>query len=104
MPKPNSIRKADHHRAFLATVHGRPISGLGGRRRFYCAVELVEKLRAYDGEHSESHHDRLSYLQRPPHRAIHVHFRELFNASPEARYPHFERFRPQPAASSRGAG
>ena len=72
MPKPKQHQeKADHHRAFLATITADRFQDWAAVVAFYCAVELVEKLRAYDGQHSESHHDRLDYLQRPPHRVPH---------------------------------
>ena len=87
MPKPKQHQeKADHHRAFLATIAADQFPDWAAVVAFYCAVELIEKLRAYDGQHSESHHDRNVYVQQKPHRQIHVHFRELYTAALVARY------------------
>jgi hypothetical protein len=58
MAKPQQHQdKADHCRRFLATI-AEEFSDWRAIVAFYVAVHLVEKLRAYDGEHSSSHEHR----------------------------------------------
>jgi len=52
---------------------------------FYTAVHLVEKLRAYENEHSRNHEERNEYV-RVKHKRIHTAYHELFNQSVLARY------------------
>ncbi len=52
---------------------------------FYVAVHLVEKLRAYHGEHSMSHDDRCAAVRRQ-FRTIQVEYHQLYEISRLARY------------------
>ena len=52
---------------------------------FYTAVHLVEKLRAYQGQHSENHEERSSAV-RKQYRPIQREYHELYNNSLIARY------------------
>lgn len=52
---------------------------------FYTAVHLVERLRALDGGHSESHQQRLDFVVAN-HRTIHDPYKQLLNAAWIARY------------------
>src|SRR5262249_23928049 len=85
MPKPQQHQdKADHCRRFLDSI----AKGFPDWRAivaFYIALHLVEKLRAYDGEHSTSHDDRDAYVRRK-HRKIYNSYHRLFTASLDARY------------------
>jgi hypothetical protein len=59
MPKPKQHQeKADHNRAFLNTLTDDAYSDWKAIVAFYVAVHLVEKLRAYVGDHSENYEDR----------------------------------------------
>ncbi len=52
---------------------------------FYTAVHLVEKLRAYVGEHSNDHQERSGAVRRN-YKPIQTAYHELFNNSLIARY------------------
>jgi hypothetical protein len=85
MPKPNQHQeKADHCRKFLATID-EEFSDWRAIVAFYTALHLIEKLRAYDGDHSTSHDDRDRYV-RKNHSNIYNPYHQLFNASLDARY------------------
>jgi hypothetical protein len=86
MPKPKQHQeKADSSRAFLNSISDKGPADWMAIIAFYTAVHLVEKLRAYCGEHSESHEDRCAAV-RVKFRAIHKEYHELFNNSLVARY------------------
>ncbi len=85
MAKPKQHQeKADHCRKFLSTI-GDEFSDWRAIVAFYVALHLVEKLRAYNGEHSTSHDDRDAYVRRN-HSTIYNPYHQLFNASLDARY------------------
>jgi hypothetical protein len=86
MPKPKQHQeKADNSRAFLDSISANGPPDWMAVVAFYTAVHLVEKLRAYHGEHSENHEDRLAAVRRD-FRPIHTPCHELFNHSLIARY------------------
>ena len=85
MPNPKQHQeKAEHCRRFLSTI-GDDFPDWRAIVAFYTALHLVEKLRAYDGNHSTSHDDRDLYVRRN-HRTIYDPYHQLFNASLDARY------------------
>jgi hypothetical protein len=78
--------KANRHLAFLATIPDEFPEWLA-TVAFYAAVELIEKLLADHGVHSESHHDRRTALKRLfPSHALNRSYSDLYNASMDARY------------------
>ena len=96
MPNPKQHQeKAEHNRAFLATIGDDAYSDWRVTIAFYVAVHLVEKLRAYDGDHSQDHSDRDRYVRRN-HRAIYNSYRQLYSASLEARYKSLHAFTSSP--------
>jgi hypothetical protein len=97
MPKPSQHQeKADHNRAFLnAIVSSGPADWIAVVA-FYTAVHLVEKLRAYRGEHSKDHEER-GQAVRKNFRPIHTPYHELFNHSLIARYGTLGKFTLSPA-------
>jgi hypothetical protein len=85
MPKPQQHQdKAEHCREFLSTIDDK-FSDWKAVVGFYTALHLVEKLRAYEGDHSNSHDERDAYV-RKNHRKIYNAYHQLFNASLDARY------------------
>src|SRR5436189_3244283 len=86
MPKPKQHQeKADNNRAFLDSISTTGPPDWMAIAAFYTAVHLVEKLRAYRGEHSKNHEER-SAAVRKHWRAIQTEYHELFNNSLVARY------------------
>ena len=86
MPKPKQHQeKASSSRAFLDSISTDAPPDWIATVAFYTAVHLVEKLRAYRGEHSENHEDRNSAVRRD-YRAIQTEYHELYNHSLVARY------------------
>ncbi|HEV3004407.1 MAG TPA: hypothetical protein VGX78_08085 [Pirellulales bacterium] len=78
--------KADRHLAFLATISDAFPEWLA-TVAFYAAVELIEKLLARHGHHSQSHFERKSALKRHfPSAALNRAYFDLYNASLDARY------------------
>lgn len=59
---------------------------------FYVAVHLVEKLRAYRGQHSDNHGDRERAVRKDDPK-IYNAYRQLFDASLIARYKSPEAFK-----------
>ena len=97
MPNPKQHQeKAEHNRAFLGTITEDVYSDWRATITFYVAVHLVEKLRAYDGDHSQDHSERDRYV-RGNHRAIYDSYRQLYSASLEARYKSLHAFSISPA-------
>jgi hypothetical protein len=97
MPKPKQHQeKADHNRAFLNTLTDDTYHDWKAIVAFYVAVHLVEKLRAYEGDHSESHEDR-DRAVRKDHSRIYNAYHHLFNASLVARYKSRSAFKISPA-------
>ena len=97
MPNPKQHQeKAEHNRAFLGTIADDAYSDWRATTAFYVAVHLVEKLRAYDGDHSQDHSERDRYVRRN-HRAIYDSYRQLYSASLEARYKSLHAFSIPPA-------
>lgn len=85
MPKPKQHQeKADHCRKFLSTI-GKEFCDWQAIVAFYTALHLVEKVRAFGGEHSKSHEDRDAYVRRHLPK-IYNAYHQLFNASLDARY------------------
>ena len=79
-------QKADHHLRFLATISDEFPDWLA-TVAFYTAVELIEKLLATRGHHSQSHFERKTALKRHfPDRALHRSYNDLYNASLDGRY------------------
>ena len=92
MPNPKQHQeKAVHNRDFLGTISDDVYSDWRATIAFYVAVHLVEKLRAYDGDHSQDHSDRDRYV-RGNHRAIYDSYRQLYSAALEARYKSLHAF------------
>jgi hypothetical protein len=86
MPKPNQHQeKANHNRLFLDSISGTGPPDWMATVAFYTAVHLVEKLRAYKGEHSRDHDERGTAV-RNEFRSIQTAYHELFNLSLVARY------------------
>ncbi|MGH7173696.1 MAG: hypothetical protein ACRELG_25720 [Gemmataceae bacterium] len=86
MPKPKQHQeKADHNRAFLNTLTDDTYHDWKAIVAFYVAVHLVEKLRAYEGDHSDNHEERDRAVRRD-HGRIYNAYHQLFNASLIARY------------------
>ena len=86
MPKPKQHQeKADHNRQFLGSITNDSFCDWQATSAFYVAVHLVEKLRAYHGEHSENHDDWDRVVRRDYAR-IYNAYHQLFNASIIARY------------------
>ncbi len=86
MPKPKQHQeKAEHNRAFLNSICATGPADWIATVAFYTAVHLVEKLRAYNGQHSRDHEERNAAVRRD-YRAIHTEYHELFNHSLIARY------------------
>ena len=86
MPNPKQHQaKAEYNRAFLGTIDVQVYAAWAATVAFYTAVHLVEKLRAYDGDHSEGHGDRGKYIRSNRPR-IHRAYTHLYDASLEARY------------------
>ncbi len=86
MPKPKQHQeKAEHNRAFLATISDNKYVDWQATVAFYVAVHLVEKLRAYNGEHSQNHDERDRVVRRDYPR-IYNAYHQLFNASLTGRY------------------
>ncbi len=78
--------KADRHLAFLATISDDYPDWLA-TVAFYAAVELIEKLLARHGHHSQSHFDRKTALKRHfPNAALNRAYYDLYGASLDARY------------------
>ena len=97
MPKPKQHQeKADHNRAFLNTITDDAYCDWKATIAFYVAVHLVEKLRAYEGDHSENHDDRDAAVRRT-HSRIYNAYHQLFNASLTARYKSLGAFKISPA-------
>jgi len=93
MAKPKQHQeKADRNRQFLDSIRkdGQPEWLV--IVAFYTDVHLVEKLRAYNNQHSISHEDRNNAV-RNNHRKIHTAYHELFNASLVARYATVGKFK-----------
>ncbi len=96
MPKPKQHQeKAEHNRAFLGTITDDNYCDWKAAVAFYVAVHLVEKLRAYHGEHSENHDDRDRVVRRDYPR-IYNPYHQLFNASLTARYKSLGAFNMSP--------
>jgi hypothetical protein len=92
MPNPKQHQaKADHNRAFLAMIKDPSYADWLATAAFYTSVHLVEKLRAYDGDHSQSHMDRNEFV-RKQHPSIHASYHQLFNISIIARYQTMNKF------------
>ena len=86
MPKPKQHQeKAEHNRAFLDSVTDDAYGDWKATIAFYVAVHLVEKLRAYTGDHSENHDERNRAVRRD-HARIYNAYHQLFNVSLIARY------------------
>jgi hypothetical protein len=80
MPKPKQHQdKADHCKRLLCTIVDE-FSDWKAIVAFYSAMHLVEKLRAYVGEHSTSHDDRDAFV-RKNHAKLYNAYHQLFNAS-----------------------
>lgn len=86
MPKPKQHQeKADHNKAFLTTIADDKFCDWKATVAFYSAVHLVEKLRAFDGEHSQNHDERDRCIRRK-FPVIYNSYHQLFNASLTGRY------------------
>ena len=86
MPNPKQHQaKADFNRAFLGTIDVGLYAAWAATVAFYVAVHLVEKLRAYDNEHSTDHGDRGQFV-RSKCRNINRAYSHLYDTSLEARY------------------
>lgn len=97
MPKPKQHQeKAEHNRAFLNTILDDAYCDWKAVVAFYAAVHLVEKLRAYEGAHSENHDDRDRAVRRD-HSRIYNAYHQLFNASLIASYKSRGAFNISPA-------
>lgn len=78
--------KADSHLRFLSQI-GDEFPDWLATAAFYAAVELVEKLLARNGHHSNDHSERTKALRRlHPNPRLNEAYRELYNASLDARY------------------
>jgi hypothetical protein len=101
MPNSKQHReKAEHNRAFLATIDVKSFPDWASVVAFYAAVHLVERLRAKTNEHSVNHEDRIDFLHGKPYRStIFAAYHVLFNASLIARYETASSFATQFAAS-----
>jgi hypothetical protein len=78
-------RKAEHNLRFLETVDTDEFGDWMAVAAFYVAVHLVERLRAFIGQHSTDHQDRLSFV-RQYHPQMHTAYRELYNIARLVRY------------------
>lgn len=78
-------KRTDHHLAFLQTIDPDEFCDWMGVVAFYAALHLVEKMRAFAGEHSDDHQERREYV-RHHHPAIFASYRGLFDISMAARY------------------
>ena len=86
MPKTKQHQdKADRNRAFLDSISANGPPEWMATVAFYVAVHLVEKLRAYQGEHSTNHKERCAAV-RKQYRGIHLEFHQLYEISRLARY------------------
>lgn len=101
MPNSKQHReKADHNRAFLATIDVSTFPDWASVVAFYAAVHLVERLRAKTNDHSINHEDRINFLHGRSYRStIFAAYHVLFNASLIARYETASSFATQFAAS-----
>ncbi len=92
MPDPKQHQaKADHNRACLELFSDDRFCDWMAVVAFYTAVHLVEKLRAYNGQHSIDHTDRNKAV-RNQYRQIHTGFHELYNWAYIARYSTLQKF------------
>src|SRR5579862_5006888 len=86
MPKTKQHQeKADHNKDFLTTITEDRFCDWKATVAFYSAVHLVEKLRAFDGEHSQNHDERDRLIRRK-FAIIYNSYHQLFNASLTGRY------------------
>ena len=86
MPNPKQHQaKADFNRDFLGTIDVSLYAAWAATVAFYVAVHLVEKLRAYENEHSTDHGDRSQFV-RSKCRSINRAYIHLYDTSLEARY------------------
>jgi hypothetical protein len=96
MPNPKQHQeKADHNSNFLKTILDDAFCDWKATIAFYVAVHLVEKLRAYDGKHSENHEERDRYV-RANHHSIYNAYHQLFTVSLVARYKSLHAFQISP--------
>jgi hypothetical protein len=86
MPKPKQHQdRANRNRALLDSISATGPPDWMATVAFYVAVHLVEKLRAYSGEHSTNHDERAAAV-RKQFRAIQVPYHQLYEVSRLARY------------------
>jgi hypothetical protein len=79
--------RADHNAAFLATIDTDEFADWAAVVAFYAAMHLIEKLRAYLGQHSEKHADRGKFiLDRPEFASLDFPYNQLFTYALKARY------------------
>lgn len=78
-------RQADHNERFLLGIDEDEFCDWLATVAFYAALHLVEKLRAFENEHSLNHADRRQFV-RARHPQIFVPYRQLHDTSRRMRY------------------
>src|SRR5262245_53370067 len=79
------LNTANHNLAFMQTVDQDEFGDWMAVVAFYVAVHLVERLRAFAGQHSVDHRDRDEFV-RNSHLQIHPPYHELYRISMIVRY------------------
>ena len=84
--------KVVHNLKFLASITDPAFCDWLAVVAFYSAVHLVEQLCALQGHHNQDHRGR-NRIIRQKFRAIHKHYRPLYNLSMVARYYQASKFK-----------